>query len=65
MRKPVKLNAWENACDECEHSWISFDKDPPTICPECRTRTWNGKKQRGRPKTNLYLSKPTRTRLAN
>jgi hypothetical protein len=33
----------------CQHQWDSLTV--PAICPKCRSRTWNGERQRGRPKS--------------
>jgi hypothetical protein len=50
-------------CDVCGYPWISVAVKLPTHCQnrECRSREWNGKKQRVRP-TRIELPKQTKVR---
>ena len=50
-------------CGLCGYSWQTLSKNPPSICPSCRSRQWNGKKRTGRPPTErveLTLPSPKR-----
>ncbi len=62
----VEVEATKCSCEACGHEWITLC-DPsrlPAICPNCRSRQWNGKKQVGRRSSALLetMPKPRRTR---
>ena len=50
MIKTIKDNVKLCTCDSCSHSWKSLATNP-AMCPKCRSRYWNGQKQKpkGRP----------------
>ncbi len=53
-------------CGLCGYSWQTLSKTPPSICPSCRSRQWNGKKRTGRPpaeEIELTLPSPNRIRI--
>lgn len=33
-------------CYRCGHSWIPREKEPPQICPKCKSPYWNKPKTR-------------------
>jgi hypothetical protein len=48
-------------CDVCSHEWVSvaFTKRPSHCAnPECRSREWNGKKQRKAPEKKPVIVMP-------
>ena len=53
-------------CDVCAYKWYSISARLPDCCanPDCRSREWNGKKQKRRPRRlpSVALPKPTKTR---
>jgi rubrerythrin len=53
-------------CNLCAHTWRSLARNPPTECPRCGSREWNGKKIKRQPqaKPKADLPKPTRVREA-
>ncbi len=54
------------ACDACGYKWVSIASRLPECCPnrECRSREWNGKKTKRKPKRApaIVLPKPIKTR---
>ena len=72
MIKEVTIKAIECTCEAllksgkpCGYRWISTAVNLPESCrnPECRSREWNGKKQRIRP-TRIELPKPAKLKWA-
>jgi hypothetical protein len=53
-------------CDACGFPWVSISSRLPDCCPnrDCRSREWNGKKQKRKPtpKPRIVLPKPQRIR---
>ena len=55
-------------CDACMVEWVSIASRLPDACPnrECRSREWNGVKQKRtpapKPKIEIELPKPRRTK---
>lgn len=51
-------------CDVCKIEWVSIASRLPNACPnrDCRSREWNGKKQKRKPepKPRIELPKPKR-----
>jgi len=51
-------------CNVCKHIWISIASILPPCCPnpDCRSREWNGKKTRRKPRRGpaIELPKPKR-----
>jgi hypothetical protein len=39
-------------CDKCGYAWVVLGRTPPANCAnkDCRSREWNGKKQRSHAK---------------
>jgi ribosomal protein L37E len=62
----VNMLANHYQCDLCVYDWYSIAKRLPDCCPnrDCRSREWNGKKQKRRPtpKPRIELPKPNRIR---
>lgn len=56
-------------CDLCGYDWHSIALQVPVNCQnrECRSREWNGKKERKAltPKPQVILPKPVRVRGGN
>ncbi len=70
MIKEVTIKALQCTCEAllkdgtpCGYTWISVATEKPESCRnrECRSREWNGKKQRIRP-TRIELPKPTKVK---
>jgi hypothetical protein len=53
-------------CDACKYIFVSIASRLPDCCPnrDCRSREWNGKKQKRKPtpKPRIVLPKPQRIR---
>lgn len=62
----VTMLAHHYRCNECGWDWYSIAKRKPDACPnrDCRTRQWDGKKQKRKPKRGpgIELPKPKRIR---
>ena len=62
----VQLLAKHYQCNLCTWDWYSIGTRKPDCCPnrECRSREWNGKKQKRKPaqKPKIELPKPRRTK---
>lgn len=62
----VQLLAKHYQCDLCGWDWYSIWTRKPECCPnrDCRSREWDGKKQKRRPtkKPRIILPKPNKTR---
>lgn len=66
--KTIAVEAKECICEvkKCGHVWLTLAANLPIICPSCRSREWNGKKQTGRPVrvyTTITMPKPKRVKL--
>ncbi|PJE81681.1 hypothetical protein COU58_01180 [Candidatus Pacearchaeota archaeon CG10_big_fil_rev_8_21_14_0_10_32_42] len=48
MKEGFGANCWiiGNRCHRCEHKWIPRDKEPPQICPKCKSPYWQKPKTR-------------------
>jgi hypothetical protein len=48
MIRDITIPAKHCVCDLCGYRWVSTAAEPPKWCgnPKCRSREWNGKKQR-------------------
>ena len=63
--RDVLIPGKELKCNLCQWTWVSIDKKLPTVCAnhDCRSREWNGKKQRRKPSLErIQLPKPARVR---
>ena len=58
--RDVMVPGKELECDVCSFQWVSINRTLPEFCAnrECRSREWNGKKNRGAGK--ITLPKPTK-----
>lgn len=56
-------------CDACGFKWVSIASRLPACCPnrDCRSREWNGKKIKRKPKRGpaIELPKPKRVKGAD
>ena len=56
-------------CDVCLLPWVSIASELPKFCPnrDCRSRQWNGKKQKRKPARlpSVELPKPQRIRTVD
>ena len=68
MIKSVTIPARLAHCEVCSYSWITLLEPPrlPSHCQnrECRSREWNGKKERKVPEAKpvVVLPKPVKVR---
>jgi hypothetical protein len=62
----VMIQGTSCKCDVCGYPWVSIADREPDMCRNryCRSREWNGKKQKRRPapKPKIILPKPQRIR---
>lgn len=66
MVRNTRIPAIACTCEMCHHQWHSIARKIPECCAnlKCRSREWNGKKQRtAKPKVKIELPKPERTRI--
>lgn len=66
----VTMLAKHYQCDLCRWDWYSIGIRKPDCCPnrDCRSREWDGKKQKrkpaSKPKIEIELPKPRRIKPA-
>lgn len=69
MIKDVTIPARLCRCEICLYEWLSIAVQVPVNCQnrECRSREWNGIKERKppAPKPSVILPKPTKVRGGN
>jgi len=41
MNKNNKLKILKFKCNRCNHDWIPRTEKIPTLCPQCKSATWN------------------------
>lgn len=60
--RDVMVPGKELQCEKCFWMWVSIASELPENCPnrECRSREWNGKKQRKA--ARIKLPKPTKVK---
>lgn len=65
MIEHVEIPAMRCTCDLCRADWISISQRVPACCPnrKCRSREWNGVKQRKPQPARAVLPKPKRVRV--
>ena len=69
MKSKVQATVWQCTCElaDCPRKgkpWLSLAERPPSVCPTCRSREWDGKKQKRKParKPRVELPKPPKRR---
>jgi hypothetical protein len=69
MKTEVQVSAWQCICElaDCPRKgkpWLSLATRPPSKCPTCRSREWDGAKQKRKParKPRVDLPKPPKRR---
>lgn len=71
MIETIKMHVRKCTCDlKCDdgkpYVWLAMDIDgpAPTICPNCRSRTWNGKQKLGRRRSiTMLVPSPKKVRV--
>lgn len=68
MIRNTRIPAKDCTCEQCSHNWCSIAKKIPEACPNpvCRSREWNGIKQRiVKPSVRIELPRPKRVRIVD
>ena len=72
MKSIVQAPAWRCVCErqDCERHgepWLSLAERPPSVCPTCRSREWDGVKVKRKPtkKPRVELPKPPKIRMVS
>ena len=67
MIQKIEIIVNDNTCDVCGYNWTSLAQNIPIFCPnkKCRSREWNGKKQRKPQPARAVLPKPKRVRMGD
>ena len=69
MKSKVQATVWQCTCElaDCPRKgkpWLSLAERPPSVCPTCRAREWDGVKVKRKPtkKPRVELPKPPKIR---
>jgi hypothetical protein len=69
MKDRVMVEVWRCQCEipDCPRKgevWLSLGKRPPSVCPTCRSREWDGVKVKRKPARGpqVTLPKPIKVR---
>ena len=64
MIEIVILPVKKCTCNLCEHLWHTLADRPPSVCPTCRSREWDGVKVKRKPARGpaVELPKPVKVR---
>lgn len=67
--RDVLLPGKELRCNVCSWEWVSISRDLPDFCAnrECRSREWNGKKKKRKPRRApaIEIPKPRKPRAGS